>query len=105
MNTEGDYERDYQAALPQGRTSSRRVRYGLDDRKRERSFSGLSMPLPLFVVLYALFNQFTSSKSKVPSAAAWRISGVTAAADANEDDDKEEKDEEKKDLSASASGD
>ena len=43
VNTEGDYERDYQAALPQGRTAADglKPRHGRDDRKRERSFNGL----------------------------------------------------------------
>ena len=43
VNTKGDYERDYQAALPQGRTAADgcKPRHGRDDRKRERSFSGL----------------------------------------------------------------
>ena len=37
-------ERDYQATLPQGRTAADgcKPRHGRDDRKRERSFSGLS---------------------------------------------------------------
>ena len=41
---ERDYERDYQATLPQGRTAADgcKPRHGRDDRKRERSFSGLS---------------------------------------------------------------
>ena len=49
MNTERDYERDYQATLPQGRTAADgcKPRHGRDDRKRERSFSGLS---PLFAL-------------------------------------------------------
>ena len=38
VNTERDYERDYQAALPQGRTAAGGCR---GDRKRERSFGGL----------------------------------------------------------------
>ena len=48
MNTqrdyERDYERDYQATLPQGRTAADgcKPRHGRGDRKRERSFSGLS---------------------------------------------------------------
>ena len=43
VNTERDYERDYQATLPQGRTAAdgRKPRHGRDDRKRERSVSGL----------------------------------------------------------------
>ena len=43
LNTERDYERDYQATLPQGRTAADgcKPRHGRDDRKRERSFSGL----------------------------------------------------------------
>ena len=43
VNTERDYERDYQATLPQGRTAAGgcKPRHGRDDRKRERSFSGL----------------------------------------------------------------
>ena len=45
VNTERDYDGDYdyQAALPQGRTAAdgRKPRHGRDDRKRERSFSGL----------------------------------------------------------------
>ena len=43
MNTERDYERDYQATLPQGRTAADgcKPRHGRGDRKRERSFSGL----------------------------------------------------------------
>ena len=43
-NTEIDHERDYQATLPQGRTAADgcKPRHGRDDRKRERSFSGLS---------------------------------------------------------------
>ena len=46
VNTERDYERDYQATLPQGRTAADgcKPRHGRDDRKRERSFSGLSHP-------------------------------------------------------------
>ena len=48
VNTERDYERDYQATLPQGRTAADgcKSRHGRDDRKRERSFSGLSGPPP-----------------------------------------------------------
>ena len=44
VNTERDYERDYRATLPQGRTAADgcKPRHGRDDRKRERSFSGLS---------------------------------------------------------------
>ena len=44
VNTERDYERDYQAALPQSRTAADgcKPRHGRGDRKRERSFSGLS---------------------------------------------------------------
>ena len=44
VNTERDHERDYQATLPQGRTAADgcKPRHGRDDRKRERSFSGLS---------------------------------------------------------------
>ena len=44
VKTERDYERDYQATLPQGRTAADgcKPRHGRDDRKRERSFSGLS---------------------------------------------------------------
>ena len=36
-NTESDYERDYQANLPQGRKAAdgRKPRHGRDDRKRE----------------------------------------------------------------------
>ena len=43
-NTEEDYERHYQATLPHGRTAAGgcKPRHGRDDRKRERSFSGLS---------------------------------------------------------------
>ena len=43
VNTERDHERDYQATLPQGRTAADgfKPRHGRDDRKRERSFSGL----------------------------------------------------------------
>ena len=43
VNTERDYERDYQATLPQGRTAAGgcKPRHGRGDRKRERSFSGL----------------------------------------------------------------
>mgnify|MGYP007024457750 CR=1 FL=1 len=43
VNTERDYERDYQATLPQGRTAADgcKPRHGRGDRKRERSFSGL----------------------------------------------------------------
>ena len=51
VNTERDYERDYQATLPQGRTAADgcKPRHGRDDRKRERSFSGLSqMPALLY---------------------------------------------------------
>ena len=46
VNTERDYEGDYQAALPQGRTAADgcKHRHGRDDRKRERSFSGLRAP-------------------------------------------------------------
>ena len=45
VNTERDYERDYQATLPQGRTAADgcKPRHGRDDRKRERSFSGLNL--------------------------------------------------------------
>ena len=48
VNTERDYERDYQATLPQGRTAADgcKPRHGRDDRKRERSFSGLRMLEP-----------------------------------------------------------
>ena len=48
VNTERDYERDYQATLPQGRTAADgcKPRHGRDDRKRERSFSGLSCEVP-----------------------------------------------------------
>ena len=44
VNTERDYEGDYQATLPQGRTAADgcKPRHGRGDRKRERSFSGLS---------------------------------------------------------------
>ena len=44
VNTERDYERDHQATLPQGRTAADgcKPRHGRDDRKRERSSSGLS---------------------------------------------------------------
>ena len=44
--TKRDYERDYQAPLPQGRTAAGgcKPRHGRDDRKRERGFSGLSPP-------------------------------------------------------------
>ena len=37
VNTERDYERDYQATLPQGRTAADgcKPRHGRDDRKRE----------------------------------------------------------------------
>ena len=40
---EGDYERDHQPALPQGRKAAGecKPRQGLGDRKRERSFRGL----------------------------------------------------------------
>ena len=43
VNTERDYERDYQATLPQGRTAADgcKPRHGRGDRKRERSFSEL----------------------------------------------------------------
>ena len=46
VNTERYYERDYQAALPQGRTAAdgfkpRHDGRGDWNRKRERSFSGL----------------------------------------------------------------
>ncbi len=44
VNTdERDYERDYQAALPQGRTAADgfKPRHSRGDMKRERSFSGL----------------------------------------------------------------
>ena len=46
VNTERDYERDYQATLPQGRTAAGgcKPRHGRDDRKRERGFSGLRPP-------------------------------------------------------------
>ena len=46
VNTERDYERDFQATLPQGRTAADgcKPRHGRDDRKRERSFSGLRAP-------------------------------------------------------------
>ena len=48
VNTERDYERDYQATLPQGRTAADgcKPRHGRGDRKRERSFSGLSDTKP-----------------------------------------------------------
>ena len=51
VNTERDYERDYQATLPQGRTAADgcKPRHGRDDRKRERSFSGLRFPSALFL--------------------------------------------------------
>ena len=56
MNTERDYERDYQATLPQGRTAADgcKPRHGRDDRKRERSFSGLSIVASgrFFVVVF-----------------------------------------------------
>ncbi len=44
VNTERDYERDYQATLLQGRTAAGgcKPRYGRGDRKRERSFSGIT---------------------------------------------------------------
>ena len=47
VNTERDYERDYQATLPQGRTAADgcKPRHGRDDRKRERSFSGLRIEI------------------------------------------------------------
>ena len=47
VNTERDYERDYQATLPQGRTAADgcKPRHGRDDRKRERSFSGLRIQI------------------------------------------------------------
>ena len=62
-NTERDYERDYQATLPQGRTAADgcKPRHGRDDRKRERSFSGLSggllhaLPSLWFVVRFKKF--------------------------------------------------
>ena len=43
VNTERDYERDYQATLPQGRTAADgcKPRHGRGDRKRERSIIGL----------------------------------------------------------------
>ena len=45
-NTEGGYEKDYQATLPQGRKAADgfKPRHGRgdSDRKRERSFSGLA---------------------------------------------------------------
>ena len=43
VNTERDHERDHQATLPQGRTAADgcKPRHSRDDRKRERSFSGL----------------------------------------------------------------
>ena len=49
VNTERDYERDYQATLPQGRTAADgcKPRHGRDDRKRERSFSGLRVVPPM----------------------------------------------------------
>ena len=52
VNTERDYERDYQATLPQGRTAADgcKPRHGRDDRKRERSFSGLRAALVGLVV-------------------------------------------------------
>jgi len=52
VNTERDYERDYQATLPQGRTAADgcKPRHGRDDRKRERSFSGLRGPFTLLCV-------------------------------------------------------
>ena len=42
--TERDYERDYQATLPQGHTAAGgcKPRHGRGDRKRKCSFSGLS---------------------------------------------------------------
>ena len=48
VNTERDYERDYQATLPQGRTAAdgRKPRHGRGDRKRERRFSGLRFLKP-----------------------------------------------------------
>ena len=52
VNTERDYERDYQATLPQGRTAADgcKPRHGRDDRKRERSSSWLS-PSPMMIWL------------------------------------------------------
>ena len=43
---ESDYERGYQATLPQGRTAAGgcKSRHGRDDRKLGRSFSGLRHP-------------------------------------------------------------
>ena len=50
VNTEGDYERDYQVTLPQGRKAADgykpRPGHGRVDRKRERSFSGLRARFP-----------------------------------------------------------
>ena len=55
VNTERDYERDYQATLPQGRTAADgcKPRHGRDDRKRERSFSGLSNRAKPFALLFS----------------------------------------------------
>ena len=59
VNTERDYERDYQATLPQGRTAADgcKPRHGRDDRKRERSFSGLSKVVELLLVLNLLIQR------------------------------------------------
>ena len=56
VNTERDYERDYQAALPQGRTAADgcKPRRGRDDRKRERSFSGLRPQAAQFPIQFTM---------------------------------------------------
>ena len=63
VNTERDYERDYQATLPQGRTAAGgcKPRHGRDDRKRERSFSGLRTRFYVFfcpIAISSALNRF-----------------------------------------------
>ena len=63
VNTERDYERDYQATLPQGRKAADgcKPRHGRGDRKRERSFSGLST----FPFSFS-FSPMLGLRSKIP---------------------------------------
>ena len=66
VNTERDYERDYQATLPQGRTAADgcKPRHGRDDRKRERSFSGLSFAINFFLSIISMAFVHANSNSK-----------------------------------------
>ena len=74
VNTERDYERDYQATLPQGRTAADgcKPRHGRDDRKRERSFSGLRL-------LINFNSEFTKKILNIKAILICTISPVTGA--------------------------